>query len=125
MWEMLTFDVPYGNGNPWTVRPLASPGCAECCCTSTACGPGQQQLAVEQATHNAHLPHFNCHTLLQLVSHVLSGGRLDLPTVEALPGGSSPALQAGLPGYVALMKRCWAQAPEQRPTFDDIVQELR
>lgn len=62
---------------------------------------------------------------LQLVSHVLSGGRLEVPPPEALPGGSSPALQAGLPAYVALMKRCWAQAPEERPTFDDIVGELR
>ncbi|PRW05763.1 Purple acid phosphatase 18 [Chlorella sorokiniana] len=61
----------------------------------------------------------------QLVSHVLSGGRLDLPPPEALPGGSSPALQAGLPAYVALMKRCWAQAPEDRPAFDHIVQQLR
>lgn len=124
MWEMLTFDVPYGNGNPWTVRPL---GCAGCCCTSTACAAGHRNRQLTYSTHPHHMnrSETNCHTLPQLVSHVLSGGRLDLPPVEALPGGSSPALQAGLPGYVALMKRCWAQAPEQRPTFDDIVQELR
>lgn len=45
--------------------------------------------------------------------------------MDALPGGQAPALQAGLPAYAALMKRCWAQVPEQRPAFEEIVLELR
>lgn len=32
---------------------------------------------------------------------------------------------AGLDSYCALMQRCWAQAPADRPGFPEVVQELR
>lgn len=31
----------------------------------------------------------------------------------------------GLEGYIELMQRCWAQNPEERPKFQEIIQELR
>ncbi|PRW33138.1 Serine threonine- kinase CTR1 [Chlorella sorokiniana] len=59
-----------------------------------------------------------------LVAHVLAGGRLDIPPREALPGTDTAAF-ACLDGYAALMQRCWAQAPDERPDFQQVVQELR
>ena len=50
------------------------------------------------------------------------GERPALPAdAAALPGGTFP----GLPAYVALLQRCWAQEPQARPSFDDIVAQLR
>lgn len=128
MWEMLTFDVPWGTGNPWTVsagwgervRQEEARLCASCCVV------GDWPLAgcVVSLQPRPALP-LPLLRLLQLVSHVLAGGRLEVPPVEALPGGDAPALRAGLGIYVALMRRCWADAPEERPSFNEIVPELR
>ncbi|PRW33836.1 Serine threonine- kinase CTR1 [Chlorella sorokiniana] len=60
----------------------------------------------------------------QLVNHVLSGGRLEVPSREALPGPDTAAF-GGLEAYISLMQRCWAQEPGQRPAFQQIVLELR
>lgn len=59
-----------------------------------------------------------------LVAHVLAGGRLDIPPREALPGPDTVQF-GGLDGYIALMQQCWAQAQEERPNFQQVVQELR
>jgi len=41
--------------------------------------------------------------------------------LEALPGGSFP----GMPEYLALMKRCWAEEPRQRPAFlNEVISDL-
>ena len=63
----------------------------------------------------------------QLVSHVMAGGRLDVPPPEALPGLDTAAFarSGGLDQYLGLMRRCWAQAPEERPAFQQIVPLLR
>jgi hypothetical protein len=37
---------------------------------------------------------------------------------------NSPSPCAGLDAYINLLERCWAQAPADRPTFHEIVQEL-
>lgn len=51
-----------------------------------------------------------------------AGGRLPLPEDPAdLPGGTFP----GLPAYLALMQRCWAQEPAERPGFAEIINLLR
>ena len=58
------------------------------------------------------------------MSHVLAGGRPEVPPREALPGPDTAAF-AGLDEYVALMQQCWAQDPGDRPTFQQIVPALR
>lgn len=56
---------------------------------------------------------------------VLQGERLAVPPPEQLPGcGSGGGAPPGLGRYVSLMQRCWA-SPEERPTFDQMVPELR
>ena len=50
-----------------------------------------------------------------------NGGRPGVPPPAALPGGGFAELDA----YVALMKRCWAQNPYDRPSFAELVPELR
>ena len=60
----------------------------------------------------------------QLVGQVLHGGRLELPVREELPGPDTPAFTA-LDEYARIMERCWAQAPQDRPTFEDVVPQLR
>lgn len=45
----------------------------------------------------------------------------DAAAAAALPGG----VFAGYEEYAALMQRCWAEAPEDRPTFERVAAELR
>ncbi len=58
----------------------------------------------------------------QIVSSVLAGGRLEVPLREGLPGGAE---LVGLDVYVALLRSCWAQQPTERPTFEEVILELR
>ena len=77
LWELLTFQLPWGTSNPWGI-----------------------------------------------VSQVTSGKRLTVPDANTLPGpdsGSWPKLGE----YVALMERCWAQEPADRPNFEQVMTELR
>lgn len=60
----------------------------------------------------------------EIVSRLMCGERLPIPPVESLPGPDAPRF-AGLPAYLALMQRCWAQEPERRPGFQQVVAELR
>lgn len=53
---------------------------------------------------------------------VSSGERLNVPPREEVPAAPEPAVYAA---YVALMEQCWAQQPEDRPSFADICSELR
>lgn len=48
-----------------------------------------------------------------------------MPPAEQLPGMPESGPSEGLDEYVALLQRCWAQDPEQRPTFADIIPQLR
>ena len=51
----------------------------------------------------------------------MEGARPPVPPAERIPGGSFQ----GLPGYLALMERCWAQQPEDRPaSFEEVVESL-
>ncbi|GAB4821009.1 hypothetical protein N2152v2_008055 [Parachlorella kessleri] len=67
---------------------------------------------------------FAGHPHFQLIKHVAAGGRPPLPARQELPGmeGGEPG---GLDGLIELMERCWAQAPEQRPTFQDVFNTIR
>lgn len=60
---------------------------------------------------------------------MLEGGRLPIPDLGQLPGPGgdflAPSPASGMQLYLVLMARCWAQRPEDRPTFSDIITSLR
>ena len=58
------------------------------------------------------------------MGRVMNGSRLEVPLLDQLPGPDTVRF-AGLPDYIALMQRCWAQAPADRPGFQEIVVQLR
>ena len=59
------------------------------------------------------------------VAHTVgNGGRLPIPNRWDLPGLDTNAFTR-LDDYIALMQRCWAQNPYDRPRFSEIIQELR
>ncbi|PRW05806.1 Serine threonine- kinase CTR1 [Chlorella sorokiniana] len=60
----------------------------------------------------------------KVIAAIRQGGRPEVPRREALPGPDT-AGWAGLDDYVQLMRECWAQSPEDRPSFDDAVARLR
>lgn len=67
-----------------------------------------------------HPPH------LQIARQVMDGGRPPIPPPDQLPGGGGGAFAAeGLSRYVSLLQACWAQDPAARPSFADILAELR
>lgn len=58
----------------------------------------------------------------QVVIAVVDRGlRPEVPAVSALP--TAPLRQHS--AYVALMRRCWATDPAQRPAFEAVISELR
>lgn len=77
MWELMTWDLPWGVTNPW-----------------------------------------------QVVTVVMEGGRLSVPSRADLPGPDNFSF-GGLEDYISLMQRCWSQIQEDRPTFQEIISELR
>lgn len=59
--------------------------------------------------------------LAQVVRAVLVAGERPAP----LPSTSGGALTRAVPPrYVRLMKACWAQKPERRPVFPEILEEM-
>lgn len=66
---------------------------------------------------------------LQVARHILDGGRLPIPELEQLPGPGgefqAPGPAGGIGLYLGLMERCWAQRPDNRPTFPNIIASLR
>ena len=76
LWEVLTWQLPWANVNPWGIVGL-----------------------------------------------VLSGARPLVPSPASLPSvqGGRPRLEE----YSALMQRCWAVNPEERPDFEEIHQILK
>ncbi|GAB4823440.1 hypothetical protein N2152v2_010486 [Parachlorella kessleri] len=62
-------------------------------------------------------------TFATIVKEVSEGGRPPIPPREALPGDG--ASFPGIDGYITLMTRCWHALPDERPTFAEIVRELR
>ena len=60
----------------------------------------------------------------QIVSGLMRGERPTIPDAAALPGPDCASF-AGLDAYCAIMQRCWAQEPSERPGFEEIVQCLR
>lgn len=60
----------------------------------------------------------------QIMRYVAEGGRLSVPPLQQLPGMET-AQFTGLQAYIQLMNNCWAQVPEDRPTWVRIINELR
>ena len=60
---------------------------------------------------------------MQLIKHVLTRGRPSLPPLQELRGNEAWQL-VGLDAYIALMERCWAQAPEDRPSFQEVADAI-
>ncbi|PRW39272.1 Serine threonine- kinase CTR1 [Chlorella sorokiniana] len=60
----------------------------------------------------------------KIAAIIRQGGRPEVPPREALPGPDT-ADWAGLDDYVRLMRACWAPQPEHRPSFDEVVQQLK
>lgn len=56
-------------------------------------------------------------------THLLAP-RPEVPPLEELPGPGA-ATFSGLDAYIRLMEDCWAQEPQDRPTFEDVVPRLR
>jgi hypothetical protein len=54
---------------------------------------------------------------------VSEGGRLEFPPTPDLPGDSHSF--EGLKKYIGLARKCWAQDPQERPSFEEIVVQLR
>ena len=77
MWELMTWELPWGVTNPW-----------------------------------------------QVVTVVMDGGRLPIPSRDSLPGPDTDIFE-GLDDYIELMNRCWAHIQEDRPCFQEIISELR
>ncbi|PRW57695.1 Serine threonine- kinase CTR1 [Chlorella sorokiniana] len=59
-----------------------------------------------------------------LVGKLMDGVRLEVPPRDQIPGSDTPTFQY-LDTYIALMKRCWAQHPEDRPGFEEVIHEVR
>jgi serine/threonine protein kinase len=59
-----------------------------------------------------------------IVGALGAGERPPIPPRSELPGPPGTAEWEGLDGYLALMQRCWAQEPEDRPSFEAIINEL-
>lgn len=60
----------------------------------------------------------------QVQATVCRGGRPTVPSAEELPG-PAPLSPNTVPAFIALMEACWAQAPEERPSFVAIEDSLR
>ncbi|KAL4444223.1 hypothetical protein ABPG75_011960 [Micractinium tetrahymenae] len=63
-------------------------------------------------------------TLFKIPRRMLSGERPAIPPPAELPGADAGPL-VGLETYIALIQKCWAAEPGDRPTFAEIVPKLR
>ena len=119
----LTWQLPWEGRNAFQVRRLVSgclPGCLPGCLqgSATACACPSPTLAHPSPAcppPTAAPP--------QLVFSVSKGERLVVPPREELPGVPMDAELYAL--YTALLRRCWAQEPADRPTFADVIADLR
>lgn len=145
-WEVLTWTIPFSNENHWQVGLVVPNGLVRFVRNHgrlNFAGPllrsvsgrhtrGWQAL-IELDYAFPHLTPTQAPThpcpptpphLVQLVRFVAEGGRLEFPEPSKLPGPGSGEFE-GLQDYIALVNRCWAQDPKDRPSFQQIVDDLR
>lgn len=96
MYEMLTFQVP------WSTETIDT-----------------KQPANTNNKNNSTSGKNNSQSSWQIISWLLEGQRPRIP--DELTGGRFD----GIDKYIALMERCWAQDAEWRPSFSELVPELR
>lgn len=60
-------------------------------------------------------------------SSMPAGKRPNIPPLKRLPGPDNELFErlGGLQRYIELMKRCWHQKAEARPTFTEVARELK
>ena len=59
----------------------------------------------------------------QIAKTVMSGGRLEIPSTSQLESRGGGFASLGL--YVDLIQQCWAQNPDERPGFAEVISRLR
>lgn len=69
------------------------------------------------------LPWGNCSPWQVVINVTKRGKRPEIPPADELVG--PPLDRASMSCYVALMKRCWAEDPSERPAFSEIACALR
>ena len=69
------------------------------------------------------LPWGNCSPWQVVINVTKRGKRPEIPPADELVG--PPLDRASMSCYVALMKRCWAEDPAERPAFSEIACALR
>jgi len=61
---------------------------------------------------------------MQLVGRLMQGMQLAIPPREALPGPDTAGF-GGLDSFVDLMRHCWDQVPEERPSLEEIILRIK
>ena len=61
----------------------------------------------------------------QIMGQIMSGHRPPLPDPSAFGQLPGPGPFPGLPAWIELMQRCWAQDSAQRPDFAAVISQLR
>lgn len=130
MWEVLTWEAPWSKDNPWQVSKPTSSAVPVRSTRSTAQAPPRPHTSVPPwrpafpltRGHPTHPPVL-C-VLRQVVTTVTEGGRLRIPAPQDLPGPSASEFE-GLDTYLALIQHCWAQNACDRPSFNEVIVQLR
>jgi len=123
MYEMLTFQVPWSTETIDT-KPHANTTTTTTTTTSTSTTTTTTSISAAAAAKNNNKNNStsgknNSQGSWQIISWLLEGQRPRVP--DELAGGRFE----GIDRYTALMERCWAQDAESRPTFAEVVPELR
>lgn len=121
MWELLTHKLPFEGENHFQVGPLVHSS------YQPAWDTGEPVFLAQLARSRQARSICNIldASLAQLIKLITSGGRPPIPEPTKLPGSEAGGQFDGLDDYIALMQRCWAQTPEERPSFQEMVQLVR
>ena len=139
MWEVLMWQLPFeGVTNTWQVSKFmkslgAAP--AQPMHVGQRCMPHSLSLTGNYcfqwlkrasplclASQGPHCRVMCFCTQVQVAKRVMDGERLEIPADPSqLPGGTF----GGMADYVALMRACWEQDPAARPSFGQVIAELR
>jgi serine/threonine protein kinase len=114
MYEMLTFQVPWSSETIDTKPPANTTAIS-----SISAAAAAKNKNKNKNKNNSTSGKNNSHGSWQIISWLLEGQRPRVP--DELAGGRFE----GIDRYTSLMERCWAQDAESRPSFAELVPELR